>query len=122
MENEKKMYTEQNRKLEQQQLVMERRLAEMNEETRKLQKETKDLRFARHTSGSVLENKIRSLESEKLLLLEVNARLQAELDAATCTPKPSASLAYERFGEEDDFDRAVAVKAKPRLFGDADTE
>ena len=116
------MYTEQNKKLEQQQAVMERRLAELHEEARRLQKETKDLRFARHTAGSVLENKILSLEKEKRDLAEVNSRLQAEIEGFASAPKPPASLAFERFGEEDEFDRAVAIKAKPRLFGDLETD
>lgn len=129
IENERKTYSDTNKKLEQEKYQNEKNIQLLQETLKKLQKESKNVELAKNATGGVLENKLKSLEEEYKSILQEKKTLETTLEqlknkhqSSNNTDRPTT---YKLFGtqsnnEYDDFDNAVAVKAKPRLFGDMD--
>jgi chromosome segregation ATPase len=123
LENEKRRLAESNRRLDGERALLEKEVLHMAEETAKAAKETKGVKMAKGTTGMVFEKKIAALEIELKAINKENHKMREEIDAHYEKLRHDQAQTvnakrFELFGtDDDDFDRAVAIKAKPRLFG-----
>lgn len=122
IESERKKISEVNKKLEADRVNLEKRMQLLQEDNKRYMKEAKDVKFAKNTTNAVLEKKLVMLEQEMKALEKDNEKMRKEL-LETKSKKDAAlnekKRLFDQFGV-DDFDGAVAVRAKPRLFGEGD--
>lgn len=120
IESERKSLIESNKRLEAEKVNLEKRIAAFMEDYKRFEKEAKDIKFSKNTHGAVLDKKATQLELEAKAIEDENFKMQAEIDQITKKKKEVKTqnqILFDKFGV-DDFDSAVAVKPKPKLFGD----
>lgn len=96
----------------------------------KMVKEKKSLSMAIDNFNSTAQKRTSSLSNEFALLRKKNADLRHKIEelnkereealAKNQGKTSKNALDFDRFGNDDEFDQAIAVKAKPRLFGDCE--
>ena len=121
LEAERKKYTEANKRLEAERGILEKQMAAVVEEEKRFRDEAKNVKFAKGTNSKVIEQRIMHLKKEAEALEEQNAELQEQINARLDIQKDLRSQnqkKFDLFGDNDDFDNLVALKAKPRIFGD----
>lgn len=126
IDTEKRRIAENNKKLESDKGFLEKQISLVAEEVARFAKETKGIKVSKSATSQVLEKKIASLETELKTVHKENQRMRDEIDLFHDRIKAQEATTvnarkFELFGtDDDDFDRAVAVKARPKLFGEKD--
>lgn len=126
VEAEKRRVAERNRKMEGERGLLEKQAVVIAEEVARYAKEAKGLKIAKSATGQVFEKKIATLEAELKAIMKETQKMRDEIDLYYDRVQKDQAAAmntrkFELFGtDDDDFEKAVAVKAKPRLFGEQD--
>lgn len=120
MEQDRKEYSELNKKLESEKAWLEKNIASVSEEDQRFKDEIKGVKFSKGTTSKVIESRIDYLRQEVKSIESHNAELRRQLAAKRQTAAPTTLQAamFDKF--DDDFDNCMAVRAKPRLFGDCE--
>lgn len=122
IEEDRKEYSDANKKIEAEKVYLEKNIAMVAEDEKRFRDEAKGVKFAKGTTSKVIETRISHLKSEVKELEAYNQKLRDQINEKkkiVVQTKSHQQMAYEKFGD-DDWDNVVALKAKPRLFGECE--
>ena len=122
IEEDRKEYSDANKKLEAERAYLEKNIAMVAEDEKRFRDEAKGVKFSKGTTSKVIETRISHLKSEVNELESYNHKLRNQINEKkkiVLQAKSQQQMAYEKFGD-DDWDNAVAIRAKPRLFGECE--
>lgn len=120
-EVERKQYSDANKRLEAEKVSLEKHLLLLSEDEKRFRDEAKNVKFAKGTTSKVIEQRILHLKKEAEELEYSNQKLQDQIDSMMkiqIDTRTQNQKKFDLFGDNDDFDNIVALKAKPRIFGD----
>lgn len=122
LDEDRKEYSEANKKLEAERITLEKNIAIVAEDEQRFRDEAKGVKFAKGTTSKVIETRITHLKNEVRELEEHNKKLRDQINQKkqiSANTKSHQQIAYEKFGD-DEWTNTAAIKAKPRLFGECD--
>lgn len=123
LDSERREFSDANKRLEGEKSTLEKKLLMLGEEEKRFREEVKGVQFSKGTTSKVFEGRIEGLKKELKALEHGNEELRKAIEGKRAKHGQVMNqqrLMYEKFGDEDDWDNAIALRAKPRLFGDCE--